>query len=106
MNKVRCFEKQCKFCKKYDGDCGFHFEDENGNINLEIPSETMSMNGTPCFEAKTIKDEKKRLSAQLEQIAEEFCNNYCKYPDIWDEEKEGCELSESDICANCPMSKI
>ena len=46
-------------------------------------------------------DEKKKLSAQLEQIAEEFCNNY-----IWDEEKEGCELSESDICANCPMSKI
>ena len=51
-------------------------------------------------------DKKKKLSAQLEQIAEDFCNNYCKYPDIWYEEKEGIELSESDICANCPMSRI
>ena len=51
-------------------------------------------------------DEKKRLSAQLEQIAEEFCNNDCKYPYIWDAENEGIELSESDICANCPMSRI
>ena len=24
--------------------------------------------------------------------------NYCKYPDIWDEEAEGCDLSESDHC--------
>ena len=47
-----------------------------------------------------------KIKEQLEQIAEDFCNNYCKYPDIWDEEKEGCELSESDICANCPMSRI
>lgn len=51
-------------------------------------------------------DEKKRTSEQLEQIAEDFCNNYCKNPVTWDEEKEGCELSESDICANCPMSRI
>lgn len=51
-------------------------------------------------------DDNNRLTKQLEQIAEDFCNNYCKYPGIWDEEKEGCELSESDICANCPMSRI
>ena len=51
-------------------------------------------------------DEKKRLSAQLEQIAEDFCNNYCKWPTIRDAEKEGMELMDSDICANCPMSRI
>lgn len=47
-----------------------------------------------------------KTKEQLEQIAEDFCNNYCKYPDIWDEEKEGYELCESDICANCPISKL
>ena len=52
------------------------------------------------------RDDNNRLTKQLEQIAEDFFNNYCKYPGIWDEEKEGIELSESDICANCPMSRI
>ena len=51
-------------------------------------------------------DEKKRLCAQLEQIAEDFCNNYCKWPTIWDAEKEGMELMDIDICANCLMSRI
>ena len=46
------------------------------------------------------------LQELLEEVAGEFCENYCKYPDSWDEEKEGCELSESDICANCPITKL
>ena len=48
----------------------------------------------------------KTISIQLQEIIEDFCNNYCKYPDLWDEEKEGCELSESDICKNCPLNRI
>ena len=43
---------------------------------------------------------------QLEEIAGEFCDEYCKYPDSWDEKKEGCELSESDICKNCPIGRL
>ena len=43
---------------------------------------------------------------ELTKIAEGFCDNYCKYPMIWDAEKESMELMDSDICANCPMSKI
>ena len=68
-------------------------------INEPLPSPpppTSGSNAVPNLSDKRL----------LEQIAEEFCNNYCKYPYIWDEEKEGCELSESDICANCPMSRI
>ena len=41
----------------------------------------------------------------LEGIAEEMCQNYCKWPDQWDEELNG-ELSESDICANCPLNRL
>lgn len=50
--------------------------------------------------------DKKTITQQIQEIAEEVCNHYCKYPDLWDEEKEGIELSESDICANCPLSRF
>ena len=43
---------------------------------------------------------------QLNQIVEDVCQNYCKYPDNWDEDKEGVELCESDICANCPLNRL
>lgn len=46
-----------------------------------------------------------RITEQLEEIAGEICNNYCKYPDQWDEEKDG-DLSESDICRDCPLSRL
>lgn len=46
------------------------------------------------------------VTEQIEAIAEEFCMNYCKWPDQWDEEEEGCELSESKHCQNCPISRL
>lgn len=46
------------------------------------------------------------ISKQLEEISNEICNNYCKYPEQWDEEKEGCELIDSDICLNCPLGRL
>ena len=48
----------------------------------------------------------KSITEQIHEIAEDFCNHYCKYPETWDEEKEGCELAESDVCANCPMGRL
>ena len=42
----------------------------------------------------------------LEFIADKICNEYCKYPEIWNEEEQGCELSESDICAECPLRHL
>ena len=50
--------------------------------------------------------EQKPVPKILEEIASEICERYCKYPDTWDEEKEGCDLSESDICKNCPLSLL
>ena len=46
------------------------------------------------------------VSEIIEEVIEEVCDKYCKYPDIWDEEKEGVELSDSDICKNCPLNKL
>ena len=42
----------------------------------------------------------------LEEVKDTMCNSYCKYPYEWDEEKEGCELCESEICENCPLSRL
>ena len=42
----------------------------------------------------------------IEDVCQEICESYCKYPEQWDEEKEGMELSESDICANCPLNRL
>lgn len=50
--------------------------------------------------------EEKPITKQLEAVAEDICNNYCKWPEKWDTEKEGCELVDSEICANCPLNKL
>lgn len=47
-----------------------------------------------------------RISAILEQIAIEICESRCKYPDLWDEEAMGMELSESEVCAHCPLNRF
>lgn len=48
----------------------------------------------------------KSITFLLTEIADEICEHYCKYPDIWDEEAEGKDLSESEICQNCPLNGI
>lgn len=49
----------------------------------------------------------KKVTEILEEVLNEFCQDYCKYPDIWDEEKEGCELSESELCQKfCPLNRL
>ena len=48
----------------------------------------------------------KTISEQFEEIKKEMCDKYCKHPNIWNEEAEGCELCESDVCANCPLNRI
>lgn len=42
---------------------------------------------------------------ELEALAEKMCNDYCKYPHLYDEDNEEQPLSESEICGNCPMTK-
>ena len=51
-------------------------------------------------------NEEKSIPAIIEEVFDEICTKYCKYPDTWDEEKEGCELMDSDICKNCPLNRL
>lgn len=48
----------------------------------------------------------KTIVQQMQDIVDEMCDKFCKWPDLWDEEAEGIELCESDICKNCPLNKL
>ena len=49
----------------------------------------------------------KTIPQILEDVVEDICHNYCKWPDLWVEEAhEGQELSESEVCANCPLNRL
>ena len=50
--------------------------------------------------------ENKTIPQILEDVVEDICQHYCKYPELWDEEAAGVELSESDICAACPLNRL
>ena len=34
-------------------------------------------------------ERQKTVTEQIEEIKNDICNNYCKWPDVWDEEAEG-----------------
>ena len=51
-------------------------------------------------------NEEMNVRVIIEQACAEFCDKYCKWPDLWDEEKEGMELCESEHCENCPMTRL
>lgn len=46
----------------------------------------------------------KTIKEQLLDIAEDICDNYCKYPEQWHGDRE--DLYESETCRNCPLNKI
>jgi hypothetical protein len=48
----------------------------------------------------------KTITQEFEEIKEQICDKYCKYPESWDAEKHGCELYDSDICINCPLNRL
>ena len=61
---------------------------------------------SPKFVPVFQQEEVKTIPRILEEVIETICSKYCKYPDLWDEEAEGIELCESDICVNCPLNRL
>ena len=47
-----------------------------------------------------------KIMDKLEIVINNMCDNYCKYPYIWDEEAEGVSLAESGICDRCPLNEL
>ena len=52
------------------------------------------------------KQNDRTISEEFEDIKTQMCEHYCKLPILWDEETEGCELSESRWCAECPLNRL
>ncbi len=42
----------------------------------------------------------------IEEVKIEICEHYCKWPEKWDKEAEGCDLIDSSICSNCPLGRL
>ena len=42
----------------------------------------------------------------IDDVILRMCNDYCRYPREWDEDKEGIILEESEICHNCPLNML
>ena len=56
-------------------------------------------------EDKAKKSLRELTEEYIEDVAKEICECYCKYPEQWDEGKEGMELIDS-ICSNCPLNRL
>lgn len=53
---------------------------------------------------KTTKQES--VSEIIERVKYAICEDFCRFPREWDEEKEGMELYMSDICGKCPLNRL
>ena len=55
-------------------------------------------------------NEGKTISAQMNDIANEICERYCKYPEIAKTETDDPDLAEDLLydkyCGSCPLSRI
>lgn len=58
-------------------------------------------------DARIRENRKERTIPEIvEDVKCEICRDYCKYPDIWDEEAEEMELIDSEHCQNCPLNRL
>lgn len=48
--------------------------------------------------------EEKTVTKIIQEVIDDMCNHYCKISGQWNEE-DG-ELSESEICQNCPLNRL
>ena len=52
-------------------------------------------------------DNEKSVTKIIDEVVNEICDKYCKFPDIWDAaEHDGMDLSESKICDHCPLNRL
>lgn len=48
----------------------------------------------------------KTISQLLEEVANEICDHYCKYPMLYTSDNESVELLVEEHCAECPLNRI
>lgn len=63
-------------------------------------------NGVMLMSKLNPKTLREQIDNEIETVAKEICDEYCKWPLLWDEEAEGEPLEESHICKNCPFTRL
>ena len=58
------------------------------------------------YREENIMDYNKTVTGIIEEVKLRMCDDYCRYPREWDDEEQGMELCESEICENCPLNKL
>lgn len=51
----------------------------------------------------------KAITKQLEEIAENICDHYCKYPEKYSIKEKGDDAYDAllnEVCVKCPLNKI
>ena len=52
-----------------------------------------------------MKKKKQTIPEIVEEVKIEICDHYCKWPILWDEEKEEKELIVAK-CIDCPLGRL
>lgn len=86
-----------------DWKCGALTDEE---YRYEMRRECGDPKDIPFWSEESGMNTEKSITKIIEETVEEMCNKYCKWPEMWDEEMEGCELCESSICRNCPLNRL
>lgn len=42
----------------------------------------------------------------IEEIKEQICDYYCRFPGMYDKQTEELEMCDTDVCKNCPLNRL
>ena len=51
-------------------------------------------------------EKKLTISDIIESVAQDFCDNYCKFPGEYGEEDDDYERLIDEKCSNCPLNRL
>ena len=95
-------ERNCKECKHY-----VVMQSKFESLGLREGCELWECH----YESETeipqpVKPLENIINETFEEVKVAMCEDYCRYPREWNEEEEGAELIDSEICQNCPLNRL
>ena len=97
-----CRNTLIKYAKQYDALRKFNTA---VRIDIEKFDEGLSSENETNFKGKKMVNGG-IVRQVLDKVCSDMCDEYCKWPEKWNEEAEGMPLSESEHCQNCPLLRL
>ena len=96
-------ERNCKGCKHYVESEVFSQNEKFRTKGCEL----WDCEYEPEVEIPTMpKPLENIINETFEEVKVAMCEDYCRYPREWNEEEEGAELIDSEICRTCPLNRL